>query len=365
MWKRKRLPWIAFFTFAVFLLSAGLSRALGTKAARGFLIPRLEASFGRAVEVGGFEFSLLDGARLEAYSVTVSEDPGFGHEYFLRADRLAAGLRWSALFAGRVEFGTLFLQRPSLNLVRDTEGHWNIERWLPPAPGEAPPAAAARAPAAPSKTSLAPLVRIDVDSGRINFKQGDNKTGLAVVDVKGRIEQNGPGRWQLDLQARPMRAGVELQDIGTLRVRGNIGGTSARLQPAELTLLWHNVSLADALRLSRQSDYGVRGELALDISARVAPPNAGLARAEDAGGARWTISGVARLRGVHGWMLPGRPTDPSLNLAASAMWRAGDRHAQVANLMVEMPSSHLQGSGDLDWGRDRRVRGLRPENQVH
>jgi hypothetical protein len=149
---------------------------------------------------------------------------------------------------------------------------------------------------------------------------------------------------------------VELQDISTLRVRGNIGGTSARLQPAELTLVWPDVSLADALRLSRLSDYGVRGELALDLSARVAPPNAGLAGAEDAGGARWTISGVARLRGVHGWMLPGRSTDPSLNLAASAMWRAGDRRAQIENLVLEMPSSHLQGSGDLDWGR-----GFRPE----
>ena len=92
------------------------------------------ASFGRPVDVRYFEFSLLDGARIEAHSVTVSEDPHFGNEYFLRAETLTAGLRWAALFSGRFEFGTLSLQRPSLNLARDAEGHWNIERWLPPAP---------------------------------------------------------------------------------------------------------------------------------------------------------------------------------------------------------------------------------------
>src|SRR5208282_5596330 len=98
-----------------------------------------EASFGRPVEVGRFDFSLLDGARLEAHSVTVSEDSRFGHEYFLRAETLTAGLRWRALLSGRFEFGTLSLSRPSLNLVRDAQGRWNIERWLPPAsPGMSP-----------------------------------------------------------------------------------------------------------------------------------------------------------------------------------------------------------------------------------
>jgi hypothetical protein len=332
------------------------SHALNTKAARRYLLPHLEASFGRSVEVGAVGFSLLDGARLEAYSVTVSEEPGFGNEYFLRADRMAAGLRWSSLFAGRVEFGSLDLQRPSLNLVRDAEGRWNIERWLPPAPGGVAPNGSAALPPGPQKMSTMRLGRIVVDGGRINFKQGDNKTGLAVADVKGQIEQTGPGRWQLDLEARPMRAGVELQDIGTLRVRGNIAGTSARLQPAELVLTWRNVSLADALRLSRRSDYGVRGALDFDLNARVAPPDSVLQSAEGAGGARWTISSVARLRGIHGWMLPARASDPSLNVAASATWRAGDRRAEVGNIVVEMPGSHLEGSAFVDWRR-----GLEPE----
>ena len=104
--------------------------------------------------------------------------------------------------------------------MRDADGHWNIERWLPPAspgasrPGFVGPLAASRG------VPAARLYRIQVDGGRINFKQRDDKSPFALLDVSGSVEQDSAGRWQLDLEARPMRAGVELQDIGTLHLRG-------------------------------------------------------------------------------------------------------------------------------------------------
>ena len=349
MSKRKWLRWILTLAIALFAASAGLSRALRTSPARRYLTAHLEASFGRPVDVGRFDFSLLDGARLEAHSVTVSEDSRFGHEYFLRAETLTAGLRWPALLSGRFEFGTLSLSRPSLNLVRDAQGRWNIERWLPSAsPGMSPPGFVGP-PAAPRGISTARLYRIDVDGGRINFKQGDDKSPFALLDVSGRLEQDSAGRWELDLEARPMRVGVELQEIGTLRLRGNIAGTSARLQPADLRLTWRDVSLADALRLSSQFDYGVRGELAVDLSARVAPPNPASNDAAGPSGAQWSISGVARLTGIHGWKLPGRATDPAVNFSLEAAWRLGRGRAEIGKFLVEMPNSRLQGSGNLDW----------------
>jgi hypothetical protein len=101
MRKRKWLRWLVVLALLLLTASIGLSRALRTDAARRYLIAHLVASFGRPVEVGRFDFSLLDGARLEAHSVTVSEDPHFGNEYFLRAETLTAGLRWPSLLSGR------------------------------------------------------------------------------------------------------------------------------------------------------------------------------------------------------------------------------------------------------------------------
>jgi hypothetical protein len=356
MRKRKWLRLIFILAIALFAASIGLSRALRTSAARRFLIAHLEASFGRPVDVGRFDFSLLDGARLEANSITISEDPRFGNEYFLRADTLRAGLRWPALFSGRFEFGTLSLSRPSLNLVRNSQGRWNIEQWLPPASASQSRPGFVGPPAAPRSISTARLYRIDIDGGRINFKQADDKSALALIGVSGRLDQDASGRWALDLEAQPMRAGVELQQIGTLRLVGNIAGTTARLQPAELSLTWLNVSLADALRLSRESDFGVRGELAVDVKARIAPTISSSSSSAGAGGAQWSISGVARLTGLHGWRLPGRGTDPAVNLSFDAAWRLGEARTRVPKFLVEMRNSHLQGAGELDWAN-----GLRPE----
>ena len=119
------------------IASFGLSLALQDGWARRSLLARLAASFGRPVEVGRFGFNLLSGLRLEAQSVTVSEDPRFGQEYFLRAERLTASVRWTALARGRFEFDTVSLTRPSLNLVRTADGRWNIESWLPPSEPDA------------------------------------------------------------------------------------------------------------------------------------------------------------------------------------------------------------------------------------
>ena len=134
MAKRKWLRAVLIGGALLFAASALFSRALRAGAVRRYMIAHLAASFGRPVEVSWFDFSLFNGARIEAHQVTVSDDPQFGNEYFLRADTLAAGLRWQALLAGRLEFGSVSLTRASLNLVRDAEGRWNIERWLPPAP---------------------------------------------------------------------------------------------------------------------------------------------------------------------------------------------------------------------------------------
>jgi hypothetical protein len=359
MTKRKWLRAVLIGAVALFVASFVFSRVLRAGGSRRYLIAHLAASFGRPVEVSWFDFSLLDGARIEAHFVSVSDDPHFGNEYFLRADTLTAGLQWTALLAGRFEFGSVSLSRPSLNLARDAEGHWNIERWLPPAspPGARPGFVGPLAPA--RDVRAARPYRIDVEGGRINFKQGDNKNPFALDGVSGRLELNGEGRWQLDLEARPMRAGVELQDIGTLRLRGSIAGTTARLQPAELNLAWRAASLADALRLVRQDDYGMRGQLSVDLNARISPTETSPIRGADSGGARWSISAVARLTGMHGWRLPERGTDPAANLAVEMNWRLGERRAEFRKLIAELPASRLVGDGDLDW-----THGLRPQLHI-
>jgi hypothetical protein len=338
---RKRLAWcLALPVICIVVASWSFSLALQGGWLRRSLSARLSATFGRPVEVARFGFTILGGPNLEAESVTVGEDARFGQEYFLRADRLTASLRWAALLHGRMEFDRLSLSHPSLNLVRSANGQWNVETWLPPANAQTS-LQHARAPAeAPVLAS-----RVDIDAGRINFKKGTEKLTFALVDVSGTLSLQGAGRWLLDLQAHPIRAAVVLQRSGALRLRGTIGGTSARLQPADLRLSWEGASLADAARLARGTDYGLRGLLDADFVARI-----NRAESDEAGGP-WKIEGGLRIQAIHRWDLAARPDNPAVNVKLKATWSPAASHVEMEHWLVEAPHSNLDGEASIDWSR--------------
>ncbi len=275
-------------------MQIGVSLAVGTRRMHAYLTAQLEKAFGRPVEVGHFAVQLLPAPRLDAEQITVGEDPAFGNEYFLRADNLSAGLRWSGLLLGHFEFGTLSLSRPSLILVRNNQGKWNLERWLPPPKSSAETNTRVYGP----PSAIAPvnrLLKIDFDDGRINFKNTDDKLPFALTGVSGSVDQIVPGRWQLRLEAQPWRSGVVLQSAGTVRVRGDIAGTSVRLQPAQINVHWEEVSLADLFRLLSGRDHGMRGVFTLDGSLKSGTPDSGSsASASNAAGRMDFFAGSTR-----------------------------------------------------------------------
>jgi AsmA-like C-terminal region/AsmA family len=344
--RQRLLWWLIGPVICVALASWSFSLALQGGWLRRSLSARLAATFGRPVEVAHFGFTILGGPEFEADSVTVGEDARFGQEYFLRADRLNARLRWGALLQGRMEFDRLSLSHPSLNLVRSADGTWNIEAWLP-APSTQASVQLPRSPAEiPAHAS-----RIDISGGRINFKKGIEKLPFAFVDVNGTVNLHAAGRWSLDLQARPARAAVILQKSGTLRLRGTIGGTSTRLQPADLSLSWTDASVADAARLARGTDYGLRGLLDADFAARIIPGG-------DHTSSPWEIEGGFRLQAIHRWDLVARPDNPAVNVQLVASWRPAEARLEVEHWLMEAPSSNLKGDASIDWSRgfDPQVR---------
>jgi hypothetical protein len=326
------LRWIFLLFAALVAISLGGSWLVQHTRIRRTLNARLAAAFGRPVEVDRYSLTLWDGPALVAEPITVAEDPRFGHEYFLRADALTIRLRWLSLFSGHLELGTLSLSRPSLNLVRAPDGRWNVEEWLPtPSSGIQSLATGASAPRA------APRIEgIEVDSGRVNFKRGDEKLPFAFVDLTGSVEQDAPGHWRVNLDASPARAAVVLQQAGTLHVDGQLGGTSSRLRPADLHITWQDAALADAFRLGTGTDHGVRGAFAMALDARTQ-------------GAAWNLQGRVELRRVHRWDLSLRADNPAVNVLIRADWLPEASRLNFANVTVEAPRSSARGSGVVTW----------------
>jgi len=322
-------------------VQAGVSLLARTHRMHGYLIAHLERAFGRPVEVRRFSVQILPIPEVDAEGVTIGEDPAFGNEYFLRAENMAASLRWMGLLRGHFEFGTMSLTRPSLILVRNAQGRWNLEDWLPPVKAKPGDAGTFYGPQQPAE-STHHLEKIEFDEGRVNFKEGEEKRPFAFTGVSGSVEQVSPGRWELRLEARPWRSGVTLQSTGILEVRGDVAGTSARLQPARIQLHWGRASIADLFRLATGNDPGVRGEFAVDGSASVGKENQG-----DAAAGQWQFELQARTTQIHRWDLTERNDNPRVNVSLKGKWNLVAGTGRADEMSIELPGSSLHGSAEL------------------
>jgi hypothetical protein len=315
------------------LASTGISLLITHTRLQSRITGRLENVFGRPVEVGRYDFSLWGGPTLNAESVTFAEDPRFGHEYFLRAESVTVRLRWQSLLRGHMELGTVSLTRPSLNLVRNAAGDWNLAEWLPrPSTSNFRPPVYGPTQAQPSVR----FTRLEVDSGRINFKRGDEKIPFAFTTVNGYVEPDGPGRWRINLEAIPTRAALALQTPGTIYLSGSLGGTSSRLRPASLDLAWGDASISDVLRLFRGGDFGVRGNFAI------------VAHAETQGDV-WNLQARSQLRELHRWDLPLHADNAGLALNARMVLSPLISSLDITNATIEAPASSARVTAHFGW----------------
>ena len=241
---------------------------------------RIDQSLGRAlgrqVTIGEVNLRLLPQPGFDLQRLVVADDPSFSAEPMLRADQVTAYLRLTSLWRGRLEIARLSLQNPSLNLVRRSDGRWNVYALVE---------RTARTPSAPTAQSK-PEARprfpyIEADSGRINFKTGAEKKVYALTDADFALWQEAENKWNFRVAARPVRTDQNLSDTGTLRLEGSFQrAPSLRQTPLSVTLNWQNAQLGQLTRLLYGRDRGWRG--ALDLSARLAGTPASLAVRADA-----------------------------------------------------------------------------------
>ena len=180
----------------------------------------------------------------------------------LRAGQVTAWLRLTSLARGRLEIARLSLTEPSLNLVHGENGRWNVEALLE---------RTARTPLAPtSKAKSEPRPRfpyIEATLARINFKNGSEKKPYALTDADFSLWQESENAWSVRLQAQPMRADLNLNDTGILRLNGTWQrAASFRDTPLDFTLEWSHAQLGQLTKFVTGSDQGWRGGVQLDAT---------------------------------------------------------------------------------------------------
>ncbi len=222
----------------------------------------MSASLGRPVHLDNATLHLLPVPGLTLSNLVVSEDPAFGDEPTIRANSVEATLRLGSLWRRRVEFSTVRFIEPSVNLVRNPQGRWNLADVLLHASHvETAPTVQVHAGPAPR------FPYIEATGGRVNLKLGAEKLPFSLTDADFALWLPSPNQWKVRLQGQPARTDANLNDPGTLRIEGGLQRAEiATGIPVNLEASWHDAPLGEASRLVTGDDMGWRGTVNLDAT---------------------------------------------------------------------------------------------------
>jgi hypothetical protein len=244
----------------------------GAQRLRSRIAGSISRAVDRQVEIGSVSLHLLPQPGFDLGNFIVYDDPSFSAEPMLRSDDVTAALRVSSLFRGRLEIARLSLSEPSLNLVRNGAGRWNLEELLERA--EKTPIAPTGKPTSESRPAFP---YIEAEQGRINFKFGPEKKPYALTTADFSFWQDSENSWGMRLKAQPVRTDSSLSDTGLLRVNGTWRrADTLRQTPIQLTLEWDRAQLGQLTKLIAGNDKGWRGSVDLSATLTGTPADFGV-----------------------------------------------------------------------------------------
>ena len=290
----------------------------------------LEGALHRPVTFGSASFRLLPRPGFALQTVVVREDPAFGQEPFARVDQVECDIRWRSLWRARWEFSRVRLERPSLNVVRNAQGEWNVEKLLLQS-------GVVRAGSAPVAGTDSPRsLVLEADDGRLDFKVNSNKKPFAVTGLAARLDLDpARGTVRYQLSGNPLRSDLATPPPGPLELTGewkpgaDLGGSLNATLRTRDALLYNWVPLVTG---SNPEIYGVLdADIHLGGSLRLIK-----------------IEGQARLTQLHRWeVLP--PSDPmpfTIHFRGEFDRSRGRALVESADVAFAESHFHLTGAAD-------------------
>jgi len=217
--KRRRL-WLALAALAAILAILIVPPFLSVSRYKSRITQLISASLGRPVRISSVEVRLLPRPGFLLSDLTVEEDPAYGAEPVLHANSVTASIRLLSLWRGRLELDTIRVDDASLNLVRSSPGHWNLDSLLRTATAQAQ--SEAGKPGNLAKPVRLPYLK--ATHSRINIKNGAEKLPFSLLDTEMSLEQQSPGDWRVRLRGQPVRTDLSLEqgDTGIVRLDANL-----------------------------------------------------------------------------------------------------------------------------------------------
>jgi hypothetical protein len=273
---RRRGRKVLWAILIIVLLAAFVPPWINVSRYRLRVVQAISRALGHNVTASEISLRLLPRPGLVLSNFVVADDPQYSAEPMLRADEVAAYIRLSSLWRGRLEVGTLSLDNPSLNLVRRADGHWNLEELIQRTSQASSAPTSARRPEARPRFPY-----VEASGGRINFKFGQVKKAFCFTDANFALWRESETDWGVRLRAKPMRTDLALSDTGLLRVEGRFQrADQVRNTPMVLRADFNKGQLGQLTKLIYGRDRGWRG--ATSVTARLTGTPASLSVVLDA-----------------------------------------------------------------------------------
>ncbi len=229
--KSHRRLWVAVAAIFFFLLVLVVPPLISVSHYKSQITRLMAQSLGRPVRLSSVEVRLLPWPGFVLTDLSVAEDPAYGVEPVLHANKVRASLRLLALWRGRLEIDKISLDEASLNLVRAAPGRWNLDPIFRTAAGETGSAmnlSGGSTGDANSRRAMR-LPSLEATGSRINFKNGAEKLPFSLVNADISFWQASPGEWRIRLRGQPARTDVSLyqEETGVVRMEATVRSAPA------------------------------------------------------------------------------------------------------------------------------------------
>jgi AsmA protein len=213
------------------------------------------SALGRRVEIDNVRLRALPNPGFDLEGLVIYDDPAFSEEPMVRAQDVAATIRLRSLLRGRLEIARLSATEPSINLVRNHEGRWNLTALLE---------RNARIPVAPtgkaSSERRPAFPYLEAVHARINLKIEQEKKAYALTDADVGLWQESENSWGARMRAQPVRTDFNLTDTGLVVMSATWQrAENLRATPLQVSVEWQKGQLGQISTLFTGRDRGWRG----------------------------------------------------------------------------------------------------------
>ena len=271
---RKKLTRALWIALVVVIAIGLLAPYMDANRMRPRIQAALETAFNRPVEIGAVHLNLFSGPGFTVEDVVIEDDPAAGIEPFAHVEFMQARVRWLSLLRGKLAFSSLRMDSPSVNLVKQPVGPWNIQQLLEHT---------SRSETSGINSGGGRNVPdIQIRDGRLNFKFGDTKSVFYISAADIDVYPNESGDLVIRFSGAPARTDRGSQNFGELSARGILHFSSSAEDQLNMGLRLERTAISELARLFNGRDMGVHGFAV--ANARLAGPLSRLAVTGDLNG---------------------------------------------------------------------------------